>query len=146
LLIGKSLLFSLRLSPDWNLASGVGRPEVVAMHEHANKKWVATGDAWYVVYHNETNWALELAVKIKPIQNTQKENVGESISVNKHSGFLSWTYKRRGLPWNRHTVTFMNILFDCPKTGRQIKLEFSGWCPKQGFEEILEALQHLGCH
>ncbi len=146
MLLGKSLFFSLKLSPFWQLAPGVGRPEIVATHERSKNKWVVTGDAWYVVYHNENRWALELAVKIRPIPNNQKGEPGEAISVNRHPGRISWKYKRRGLPWNRHTVTFMNVRFDCPKTERQIVLEFSGWCPPEGFEEILQALQHIGCH
>jgi len=147
LLLGKSLFFSLRLSPDWNLAPGVGRPEIVALHERLNKKWVATGDAWYVVYHNEFKWALELAVKIRPLRDVhQGELGGEPVAVNHHPGWITWKHKQRGLPWNRHTVTFMTVSFHCPTTDRQVNLEFSGWCPQEGFDEILQAVQHLGCH
>lgn len=146
MILGKAKFFTLKLSSNWNLAPGVGRPEVVATHERANKKWVATGDAWYVIYHSETRWALELAAKVKPMANNQNGSTGDRIAVNHHPAYLTWKYKRRGLPWNRHTVTFMNIVFDCPKTERQIRLEFSGWCPAEGFEEILQALQQLDCH
>jgi len=116
------------------------------MHERENQKWVATGDAWYVVYHNETKWALELAVKIRPLTGSNNKDVGQSIAVNQHPGRISWTHKRRGLPWNRHTVTFMNVSFSCPQTERLIRLEFRGWCPREGFDEILQALEHIGCH
>ena len=146
LLIGRSLLFSLRLSPDWQLASGVGRPEVVAIQEYSGQKWVVSGDAWYVLYQNEKQWALELAIKIRTIPAAHKNVTGETVAVNTHPGYLSWKQKRRGLPWNRHTVTFMNVIFNCQNTERQINLEFSGWCPSEGFEEILQALKHLGCH
>lgn len=140
------MFFSLRLSPYWQLAPGVGRPEIVATHERSNKKWVVTGDAWYVVYHGEKQWALELAVKIRPVAQNQFAGHVETVTVNHHSGRLFWKQKRRGLPWNRHTVTFMNVVFECPKTERMINLEFSGWCPPEGFDEILQALEHLGCH
>ncbi len=146
MLLGKSLFFSLKLSPDWHLAPGVGRPEIVALHERKDTKWVATGKAWYVVYHHETRWAMELAVNIKPIADNDKGETGKLIAVNQHRGYLSWKYRRRGLPWKRHTVTFMNVRFSCPHTDRQINLEFSGWCPPEGFDEILQAVAHLGCH
>lgn len=146
LLLGKSLFFSLGLPPGWHLAPGVGRPEIVAIHERAKKRWVVTGDAWYVIYHDEKRWALELALKIRPIPDNQQDQSGESISVNRHPGRLTWKHKNRGLPWKRHTVTFMNMVFDCLKTERRIQLEFSGWCPAEGFEEIQQAVQQLGCH
>jgi len=129
----------------WQLAPGVSRPEIAANHNRQNRSWVATGNAWYVVYEPEKHWALELAITIHPKTKTA-ESSNQTVSVGKHIGNLQWKQKRRGLPWNRHEVTFMTISFDCHYTERNIKLEFSGWCPREGFEEILEALKFLGCH
>jgi len=116
------------------------------MHERANKKWVASGDAWYVIYHHEKRWAMELAVKIRPASANSLPEGGESVSINRHPGILTWKEKKRGLPWKRHLVTFMNVAFECPHTDRRITLEFSGWCPEEGFYEILKGLEQLGCH
>ena len=146
LLLGKSLMFSLRLSPDWHLAPGVGRPEVAATHDRMGKKWVVTGDAWYVVYHNQRKWAVEMAAHIRPVPENEPPSTGKTISINQHPGYVSWRSKKRGLPWNRHMVTFMEVVFNCPYSERQIKFEVSGWCPQEGFEEVLQSLQHTGCH
>lgn len=139
-------MFSLRLSPEWSLAPGVGRPEVVATHERRDRKWVVTGDAWYVVAHTEHRWALELAAHIRPIPKDRREGAEEVITINQHPGYVSRKYRRRGLPWNRHTVTFVTVVFSCPYSERQIELELSGWCPEEGFQDILRALKHIGCH
>jgi hypothetical protein len=146
LLLGKSLLFTLSLPPEWQLAPGVSRPEVFATHERHNRKWVATGRAWYVVFDGERHWAFELAASIHPFPNSPRTPTSEPLSIAGHPAQLRWKKKRRGLPWQRHTVTFMTVDFDCPLSERHLQLELSGWCPAEGFQEILQALRHLGCH
>jgi hypothetical protein len=116
------------------------------MHERQHKNWVATGAAWYVVYHSEKGWAMELATRIRPLGKTPQEVNGEPLSVAGHPAQVSWKTKRRGLPWNRHDVEFMTVDFDCPLSERHLQLEFSGWCPPEGFREILRALSRLRCH
>ncbi len=109
------------------------------------------GNAWYVVYEGEQGWALEFVARIRPLS---KHNTvppveapgGEPVSVFHHPAEISWRIKRRGLPWQRHDVKYMTVSFNCRQTERRLSLEFSGWCPQEGFEEILKALRFLECH
>jgi hypothetical protein len=68
------------------------------------------------------------------------------VSIGDHASQVTWKIRRRGLPWQRHTVIYMTVVFDCPLSERRIRLEFSGWCPQQGFDEILAAVRQLRCH
>lgn len=145
-LLGEALLFSLSLPQVWKLAPGVSRPEVSATHERVGKSWVVTGSGWYVVYQEEKRWVMELAAHIRPLKKNSSPLSGETIWVASHPGQVKWCTKRRGLPWRRHDVTFMTVTFDCPTSERHLELEFSGWCPQDGFFEMLTALQHLRCH
>ncbi len=146
LLLGESLFLTLKLPPHWELAPGVSRPEIHATHERRSRKWVASGEAWYVIYETERGWALELAISTRPLRNTHREIKGETVNIGGHTAPLRWKEKRRGLPWQRHTVTFMIVEFECPASERQIKLELSGWCPDEGFQEVLRSLKKLTCH
>ena len=146
LILGKSMLLTLNLPGSWNLAPGVSRPEVAANHTRQKKTWVASGKAWYVVFDGERNWALELAISIRHEINKTPQPPFETAIVGGHTAQLTWRKKRRGLPWNRHDVTFMTVDYDCPQTERHLRLEFSGWCPESGFWEILEALRIIRCH
>ena len=144
LILGESLFLILKLPPHWQLAPGVSRPEIHATHERRGRKWVATGSAWYVIYDGERNWALELAISSRPARNKPREN--GSISIAGHPAQLRWNEKRRGLPWQRHTVRYMTVDFECSQSERELKLEFSGWCPEEGFQEILQSVKQLQCH
>lgn len=145
-LLGDSQFLTLYLPPAWEIAQGVSRPDIVANHERRNKMWVANGKGWYVVFDGERRWAMEMAISIRGVKKKTTEIKGQHIFLNGHSADLTWKTKRRGLPWQRHDVKFMNVDFDCQYSERHIQLEFSGWCPQEGFEEILEALKFLRCH
>jgi hypothetical protein len=144
-LLGDSQFLTLNLPPEWQIAQGVSRPDIAANHVRRNKMWVANGKGWYVIYDGDRRWALELAINIRGLMEksliTQQKMV-----INGHSADISWKTKRRGLPWRRHDVKFMSVDFDCQFSERHLNLEFSGWCPPEGFEEILAALKHLNCH
>ena len=151
LIMGQVLFFNLNLPPEWHLAPGVSRPEINASSRQTEDgSWVVNGNAWYVVYQSERRWALELYASIRPLigQKSGRRITpnGGPVNIAGHNAELQWNTKRRGLPWKRHDVTFMTLTFDCPHTERRIKLEFSGWCPQEGFEEILESMRHLKCH
>ena len=146
LLLGESLFLTLKLPPHWQLGPGVSRPEIHATHERRGRKWVATGSAWYVVYDGERNWALELAISVRPARNKFGENSVETVNIGGHTAQLRRKEKRRGLPWQRHTVKYMTVDFECPTSEREIKLEFSGWCPEEGFQEVLQSVKQLQCH
>jgi hypothetical protein len=116
------------------------------MHKRRHKNWVVTGAAWYVVYHGEKGWAMEMSTRIRPMGNKSPDVSQELLSVAGHPAQVTWKTKRRGLPWNRHDVTFMTVRFDCPISERNLQIEFSGWCPPEGFQEILKTLRYLRCH
>lgn len=146
LILGKILFFTLNLRANWQLSSGVSRPEIHATHERRDRKWVVAGDAWYVVHDDDRQWAMELAINIRPGFRKTPKRSNEKIPISSHPAQVRWKDKRRGLPWRRHTVTFMIVEFDCPYTERKLKLEFSGWCPEAGFREVLQSLMYLRCH
>jgi hypothetical protein len=119
---------------------------VAAIHERKYKSWVANGNAWYVVYDQDRGWALELAARIRGMSRRKIDQPADSLIVAGHPAGVTWKTTRRGLPWKRHEVTFMTIELECSITERRLEFEFSGWCPKQGFDEIREAVQFLKCH
>ncbi len=144
-ILGQALICGLRLPAHWQLAKGVSHPEVTATHERRNRKWIVTGDAWYVVFDGDRRWALELAIRVRPVSQRQLP-AGKVSSVSGHPAAVVWKTRRRGLPWRRHDVTFMTVHFTCPPSERRLSLEFSGWCPPEGFQEVLAAVQQLKCH
>ena len=145
-LLGEAFYLRLNLPEHWQLAAGVSRPEVAATHQRKNKIWVAHGDAWYVIYDEQRHWAMELAVHVRGMRKRNIKQPSDSIAVAGHTASVAWKTTRRGLPWNRHDVTFMTVGFECPSTDRRLELEFSGWCPRLGFEEMREAARNLNCH
>lgn len=140
------MFFRLQLPEQWQLAAGLSRPEVAATHQRKHKTWVANGDAWYVIYDPERNWAMELVARIRGQRKGKSPPEVEVLSVAGHPAIASWKTTRRGLPWKRHDVTYLTISFECPSTDRRVELEFSGWCPRRGFEEMREAARYLICH
>ncbi|UCH61419.1 MAG: hypothetical protein JSV61_08025 [Anaerolineales bacterium] len=134
------------MPPNWQLAPGVSRPDISASHLRRDKNWVANGSGWYVIYDGDRRWALELAIHIRLFSNNPIPHTSDTHWVNGHTANLAWKTKRRGLPWKRHDVTFMILDFVCQYSERRIQLEFSGWCPQEGFAEILESMRHLRCH
>lgn len=129
----------------WDIAPGVSRPEVNASHERRSVRWVVDGRFWYVVYQRERGWAMEVSGRIRPSGRPLPDK-GELVSVGGHPASVDWRTARRGLPWRRHEVRFMTVDFECVPSERRITLEFSGWCPEQGFREVLQALQGVKCH
>lgn len=145
LLLGSGVLFDLYLPETWALDRGLAPPEVVAVHEREGQRWVASGRAWYVVYHPERRWALEMAVRIAPLP-PRRAPEGMAWTVNGHPAQVRFHQRRRGLPWRRHTVKFMTIAWFCPQSERYLEVEFSGWCPEEGFAAMREAVRYWRCH
>jgi hypothetical protein len=145
-LLGASRFLTLRLPETWEIASGVGRPEIIASHKRGRVRWVANGDFWYVIFHQQLGWALEINGRMRPNLNRRSATTGETASVGGHAATVRWQKRRRGLPWRRHDVTFMTVDFFCGPSERAIKLEFSGWCPEEGFREVLQGLHNAICH
>ena len=145
-IMGGSRFFTLRLPAMWNLTSGAGQPEVDASHERRDVKWVVNGGFWYILYDEERRWALEFTGRLRPFSQRALKPAAEHTAVSGHPAEVYWASRRRGLPWQRHTVTYMTVEYDCLQSERHISLEFSGRCPEEGFREVLAALQTLRCH
>ncbi|OGO71758.1 MAG: hypothetical protein A2Z37_00250 [Chloroflexi bacterium RBG_19FT_COMBO_62_14] len=145
-IIGTARFVSLRLGETWDLAQGVGHPEINASHERRSIRWVANGDFWYVLYDDERHWAMEFHGRFRPDALERTRPGSGLVSVAGHAAEVLWSHRRRGLPWRRHDVTFMTVEYDCPQSERSIMLEFSGWCPEEGFREVLASLARLRCH
>jgi hypothetical protein len=146
LVLGNSRFLTLRLPETWDLAPGVSRPEVAASHMRSEIRWVAHGDFWYIVYQRELGWAMEINGRMRPTLRRGDNHQGETVSAGGHPAMLDWKLRRRGPPWRRHDVVYMTVAFECVPSDRAIELEFSGWCPEEGFKEILRTLPHLECH
>lgn len=146
LVLGNARFLTLPLPDNWELAPGVAHPEVSASHTRGSVRWVAHGDFWYVVYHPERGWALEVYGRVRQGLRGGDGRREEVVSANGHPATVQWKARRRGPPWRRHDVTYMTVRFECPSSERAIALEFSGWCPEEGFREILKALYNLKCH
>ncbi|GAB4526457.1 MAG: hypothetical protein Fur0018_11750 [Anaerolineales bacterium] len=142
---GSARLLEIGLPSGWNLEPGVSHPEVAATHQRGEQTWVVAGSAWYVVFHPENGWALEVAIHSRAAAASRPVPQAEAYIFN-HPASLQWKTRRRGLPWNRHQVTFMNLTCTCPHTERRLNIEFSGWCPPEGFQAMLEAAHHWHCH
>ena len=107
---------------------------------------MATGSAWYVIYDGKRSWALELAISTRPARNKFRETPVETVNIAGHTAQIRRKERQRGLPWRRHTVKFLTVDFECPQSEREIKLELSGWCPEEGFQEVLQSIKQLQCH
>jgi hypothetical protein len=106
---------------------------------------VANGDFWYVLFQPQRGWAMEVSGRLRPL-GRRVPDTGEVVSAGGHPGRMRWKMGRRGPPWRRHDVRFVKVDFECIQSERRIMLEFSGWCPEEGFRQVLGALQQLKCH
>jgi hypothetical protein len=145
LVLGNLRFLSLELPEGWEIAPGVSRPEVTAAHERRSVRWVANGDFWYVIYQRQAGWAMEVSCHLRPLGRSAP-TAGELHSIGGHTARVHWKTRRRGLPWQRHDVRFLKVELECVPSERRIALEFSGWCPEEGFRQVLQALRQLKCH
>ncbi len=143
-IFGQARLIDIGLPQGWELAPGLSHPEVMATHERRGHLWVVAGQAWYVVYRPQERWALELAIQVRAAPSAPL-SAGQG-SMCAYAAAPVWKTRRRGLPWKRHDVTFATLAYECPHTERRITLEFSGWCPREGFLQMLEAARQWRCH
>ena len=44
------------------------------------------------------------------------------------------------------TITFVEFTFNCEETERWLRLELSGRCPPEGFQEMLPLVSGWWCH
>jgi hypothetical protein len=144
-LVGASTFISLALPKTWNIVKGAGPPEVTATHAHNGRRWVATGDAWYILHDPDRHWAMELRLTAKlPGRSDQAAAIPE-ITVAGHPTRVTWQQRKRGF-FKRWSVTYVTLEFQCPQTQRQLKLEFSGRVSDEAFQEMVEAAKYVRCH
>jgi hypothetical protein len=145
-IMGSATFLTMNLGPDWGLAPGVGHPEVTASHERSGVRWVANGDFWYVIFNQNRGWTMEVRGRFRPGVSNAFPREGETADVGGHAASVRWHMRRRGLPWRRHDVRYMTVVYECPASERKILLEFSGWCEEAGFRQVLESLKSVKCH
>jgi hypothetical protein len=144
-LIGASTFLSLALPKTWNISMGAGRPEITASHEHNGRRWVATGDGWYLLHDPERRWAMEVRLTAKLPKGSREETSMPEVTVAGHPARVTWARRRRGFI-KRWSVTYVTVEFYCPHTERQLRLEFSGRVPDEAFQEMIEATRYVRCH
>jgi hypothetical protein len=146
LLLGASRFLTLRLPATWDLAPGVGHPEVVASHERRRQKWVSSGKAWYVLHNAERQWAMELALEVgRRRSRLAPGTVSEPVLVDGHEGWLRRWQRSRGL-FRRWQVSYVEVAYNCPQSDRFIRIELSGRCEEAAFEEVLATVSEWRCH
>jgi hypothetical protein len=146
LLLGASRFLTLRLPSTWDLAPGVGPPEVVASHHRRHQKWVSSGRAWYVLHNAERKWAMELALEIGHRRPYLPPGAGsEPVVVDGHEGWLRRWQRSRGL-FRRWQVHYVEVAYNCPQTDRYVRIELSGRCEEAAFEEVLATVSEWRCH
>lgn len=145
-LYGDAHLITLRLPETWDIAPGVGRPEVVAAHTRHNRRWIVSGRAWYVLYHRQLGWALELFVESSvPRKQRQQPEDGSAVEMHGHPATMRRWERQRGV-FRPKTITFVEVTYTCEQSDRFMRLELSGRCPPEGFEELLSLLPEWECH
>ncbi len=145
ILYGSAHFITLRLPEVWEIAPGVGRPEIVAVHERNQRKWIVSGQAWYVVFHRELGWVMELMLESRTRRKLKVHGPGESIEVYGHQAQVRRWQRRRGI-FRPRTITFVEVTYNCESSDRLLRLELSGRCPPEGFEQMLALLTKWWCH
>jgi hypothetical protein len=143
--MGNSTFLSLALPKPWTISIGAGRPEITASHERNGRRWVATGDAWYILHDGDRRWAVEMRLSAKPVGRSPKPASVQESTIAGHPATVTWQRRKRGFI-KRWLVTYVTVEFHCPLTDRQLRLEFSGRAPDEAFQEIIEATQYVRCH
>jgi hypothetical protein len=147
ILYGQAHFITLRLPESWDIAPGVSHPEIAATHERHNRRLVACGRAWYVLYHRERGWAVELLLESSPQRQRKLKSPegGETLEVHGHPAQVRRWQRRRGL-FRPKTISFVEVTYNCEQSDRRIRLELSGRCPPEGFEEVLRLVPEWWCH
>ena len=145
ILYGGAHFITLRLPETWDIAPGVGRPEIVATHMRHERRWIVSGKAWYVLYHRELGWAMELMLESRPVQRSLSLEGVENLAVHGHVAAVRRWQRKRGVIHPK-TITFVEFTFNCEETERWLRLELSGRCPPEGFQEMLPLVSGWWCH
>jgi hypothetical protein len=144
-LLGASRFITLWLPAEWDIAPGVGGPEVVASHERNDLKWVSSGKGWYVIYNRDTRWAMEFRIDVKHPRKNDKPPPAGMMTIHGHDARVEWRERGRGI-FRRKRVTYMIVTYNCPLSERWVRLEFSGRCGQEAFRALLDYLPYWRCH
>jgi hypothetical protein len=145
-LYGGANFMTLRLPETWDIAPGVGRPEIVAVHDRGGRKWIASGQAWYVLYHRELGWAMELMLESSALKRRLgPPDSGETLDIHSHRARVRRWQRKRGL-FRPKMITFVEVGFNCEQSERYMRYELSGRCPPEGFEQMLGFMREWWCH
>jgi len=144
-LFGAATFLSLALPKTWEISIGAGRPEITGSTQHNGQRWVATGDAWYVLHDPGRRWAMEIRLTVKLPGRKRQEIATPDLIVAGHPASITWQQRRRGFI-KRWPVTYVTVEFHCPHTERQLRVEFSGRAPDEAFQEMVDAAKHIRCH
>lgn len=142
---GEADFLTLRLPEVWDIAPGVGHPEVVAAHDRAGHKWVVSGKAWYVLYHRELGWAMELLLESRAKRKRQPAGSAEQTALHGHPADVRRWERKRGV-FRPKLITYVEVMADCEKSDRTLRIELSGRCPGEGFDEVLRTISGWRCH
>lgn len=145
LIYGHAQFITLRLAETWDIAPGIGHPEVIAAHDRSDRKWVASGKAWYVLYHRELGWAMELLLQARAPRKGWQPQGDERLTVHGHPAQVRRWQRQRGL-FRPKTITFVEVTHQCERSDRLLRLQLSGRCPPEGFEEMLAMIPEWWCH
>ena len=145
IIYGHADFMTLHIPETWDIAPGVGRPEVVAAHERNGQRWVVTGKAWYVLYHRELGWAMELLLESRVQRKTRPAKTGEMAVIQGHLANVRRWQRSRGL-FQRKMITYIELMSNCDQSDRTLRIELSGRCPAEGFDQILGVISHWQCH
>ena len=144
-LFGAATFLSLALPKTWDISIGAGRPEITGSTQHNGQRWVATGDAWYILHNPGRRWAMEVRLTAKLPGRNRREIAVPGLTVAGHPARVAWQQRRRGFI-KRWPVTYVTVQFHCPHTERQLRVEFSGRLPDEAFQELVEAARYIRCH
>ena len=145
-IFGSAHFMTLHLPGHWEIAPGVSHPEVMAAHDRADRKWIAAGRAWYVLYHAELGWAMELHLETRQKDFRAKaDGQVKSIEVHGHPAIVRRWTRKRGL-LQAKTITFVEVTHTCNRSERSIRITLSGRCPEEGFSEVLASIARWRCH
>jgi len=151
ILFGLAKFLILPLPKAWRFGREICPPEVDSNTRRGDSLWVASGRASHVVFNSDERIGLELTVSIskgkrgefKPKLSQIKEQ--GAIRLGGHKANYALGEVERGL-FKKKVAQRLQLSFYCHKTNRTIALEFTGKCPLDALNQILEAISLLQCH
>lgn len=151
ILFGVTNYLFLPLPKPWRLGKGISSPEVDSTTRRGDSLWVTSGRASHVVFNSDRRIGLELIVsiskgkkgKFKP-KLSQMRDQG-LMRLGGHEANYALGEVERGF-FKKKVAQSLQLALYCDKTNRTIAIEFTGKCPADDLNQILEAMSLLQCH